>query len=182
MTKIQTYTVNPINSIEEIRSDYSYVYSYINDTTIPLVPENDTKEVQIVKYDKDMTMHEIIMDMTAKGLKLASPNALLGFAKEHFDVIEKNQWLVAPSSVFQDRDGDRCFLRVRRYDGERRLGLVFVGDYWYADYDWVFLAEPLDSNSETLSNSEPLSLTDEQCIEHLKSNGYKITKLIETEV
>lgn len=109
MNKTKTYKINPINDIEEIRNDYSYIYSYITNEIVPLEKETGTKEVQIVKYDKDMTTNEIIVDMQFRGLKPASPNALLGFAKEHFDVIEKNQRLVAPSSVFQDRNGYRCF-------------------------------------------------------------------------
>lgn len=181
MNKTKTYKINPINDIEEIRNDYSYIYSYITNEIVPLEKETGTKEVQIVKYDKDMTTNEIIVDMQSRGLKPASPNALLGFAKEHFDVIEKNQWLVAPSSVFRDRDGRRCFLDVSRPDGERRFGLVYVDDRWIAGSGWVFLAEPLGSNIETLNPLETLTLTDEQCIEQLKANGYRITRFEETE-
>lgn len=191
-TTTKTYTIIPINSIEEVRKDYDYVYSHITDSTVPLTPETGTKEVQIVKYDKTMTTEEIIADMKENDLQPASPNALLGFAKEHFEVLEKYQWLVAPSSVFQDEGGGRCFLRVYRYGGRRELYLVRVGDRWGAGGDWMFLAEPLTSSTEILEPFVPSALIDEtetelesvaehEAIQLLKSRGYKITRLEEKE-
>lgn len=152
-TKTKTYTVTPINDIESVKADYEYFYPYMTNETVPLEKETGTKEVQLVKYDKTITIEEIIADMKLNGLKPASPNALLGFAKEHFDVMEKYQWLVAPSSVFQDERGDRCFLCVYRGDGERKLDLVYVDVGWDADGGWMFLAEPLESDSETVALS-----------------------------
>lgn len=179
----KTYTVTPINSIEEVRNDYNYVYSHITDLTAPLKKETGSKEVQIVKYDKTMTTEEILADFKEKGLKPASPNALLGFMKEHADSLESYQWLVAPSSVFQDEGGDRCFLFVDRSGGGRGLSLVDVDDYWGADDGWVFLAEVTSTpGNESLEHSEPLPLTDEEAIAHLKANGYKITRTETKEV
>jgi hypothetical protein len=43
------------------------------------------------------------------------------------------------SSVFQDKNGNRCFLNVNRNDGKRKLNLVNVDDNWNADNDWMFL-------------------------------------------
>lgn len=179
----KTYTVTPINSIEEVRNDYNYIYSHITDSTVPLKKETGTKEVQIMKYDKTMTTEEILADFKEKGLQPASPNTLLGFAKDHFDVLENYQWLVAPSSVFQDGLGHRCFLSVSRRDGERKLYLVLLDGHWDADFDWVFLAEVTSTpEPESLINSEPLALTDEQAIQQLKANGYKITRTETNEI
>lgn len=171
-TTTKTYTVTPINSIEEVRKDYNYVYSHITDSTVPLTPETGTKEVQIVKYDKTMTTEEIIADMKENGLQPASPNALLGFAKEHFEVLEKYQWLVAPSSVFLGEDGGRCFLIVDRYGGKRKLRLVDVDGRWLVGSDWVFLAESLTPSTESLGTSDTLALA----IQTVKNAGYIIYK------
>lgn len=172
-TKTKTYTVTPINSIDEVRKDYDWVYSGINNETAQLEIETGIKEVQLIKYDTTMTTEQILADFKKRGLKPASPNALLGFAKEHFDVLEKYQWLVAPSSVFQD-DGRRCFLRVGRSDGERELVLIRVGGGWVAARDWVFLAESLGTASETLETSDTLPLN--SAIKIIKQAGYKIFK------
>lgn len=178
-TNIKTYAVTPINSVEEVRSDYSYVYSHITDKTVPLEKETGEREVRIMKYDKAMTTEEILADMKEKGLKPASPNALLGFYKQYPDVLEKYQWLAAPSSVFRDERGSRCFLSVYRSDGGRGLYLVSLDGYWGADRGWVFLAEPLEPSKPEpldLDSLDPSALTDEAAIEHLKDRGFIITR------
>lgn len=157
--KQKTYNVTPINSIEEVRSEYNWIYSYITDTTVPLKKEEGVKEVQIIKYDKTMTTDEILADFKEKGLQPASPNTLLGFAHQHFDVLEKYQWLTAPSSAFRDEYGDRCFLYVGRFVGLRELCLVYLGGHWSAGYGWVFLAEVSSApDTETLESLDTLTL------------------------
>lgn len=176
-TKTKTYKVTPINSVEDVRSDYSWVYSNITENTVPLEKETGEREVRIMKYDKAMTTEEILADMKEKGLKPASPNALLGFYKQYPDVLEKYQWLVAASSVFRDEGGGRCFLDVGRRGDGRGLRLVSVGGDWFAGFDWLFLAEPLEP-SETkpsaLGLSDPLS----EAIATVKKAGYVIYKQI----
>lgn len=62
-----------------------------------------------------------------------------------------------------------------------RLG---YGPVWDAESRLRLVVPQLETkslNTKSLSTLESLALTDEQAIEHLKSNGYKITKIIEKE-
>ena len=43
------------------------------------------------------------------------------------------------SSVFQDHNGNRCFLNVYRNDDKRKLNLMNLDGNWNGDNDWVFL-------------------------------------------
>lgn len=193
ITTTKTYMVNPINSVEEVRKDYDWVYSGVTDETVRLEAESVVKEVRLVRYDKAMTTEEILDDFKERGLKPASPNALLGFSKQYPD---EHGWFVAPSSVFRG-DGIRCVLYVYRVGVERKLDLIYVVGYWHASRDWVFLAEPLEAVPETLESSDTLPLgtsgasrkitsNDEDnavaaAIVLLKEKGFKITKMIEKE-
>lgn len=88
-------------------------------------------------------------------------------------------------AYFNDKDGTPCRLDVwRGDDGRLGLGVDEVGP----GGEWSAGGGVLSSNNETGNlgtvdplSSETLTLTDEQCIEQLKSNGYRITKMIEKE-
>jgi len=164
MTK--TYTVQPIHDIESVKDRFSYVYSHITNKTVPLENITTPTTVQVVRYDKTMTTEEILEDFKSKGLKPASLNALIAFGLS--DDMPRDTWLVAPSSVFLDRDGNRCFLDVfRDGDSDRELFMAGVGNVW--DGRWAFLCEA-DKDSKKLNSSSTLdTLSLEKRIEKLES-------------
>ena len=53
--------------------------------------------------------------------------------------VERMLYDIETASVFQDNDGNRCFLNANRNDGKRKLNLVNLNGNWSADNDWVFL-------------------------------------------
>ena len=71
---------------------------------------------------------------------------------------------------------DGLYVLVGRFEG---------GHVWDAEYRHRLVVPQLTlkylSDTETLEPLVPAAITDEQAIAHLKANGYKITKMIETE-
>lgn len=147
--------VDPINNIALAieKGNYDSVYDWISNdhSRVPLTEAEGPKRIYFVPVTENVNTGDEEAYVNKFGLTLckSAPNYLSGamaaipenklpaeLAGKDFVAAEN-----AESSVFQDRDGDRCFLCVYRRDGRRRLSLVSVDVRWSAGSDWVFLAE-----------------------------------------
>lgn len=169
-TKYFSKIVSPICDIEvgKKEGNYTWMYDWLTTEHIPLAKVSVKKEVYLVPLTETVEGTESIQKyLKERRFKLCehAPQYLLGLMKEVTqNELPNPSWIVAAedtaASVFQDDDGDRCFLLVRRSEGGRKLHLVSLGGYWGAGLGWVFLAEKLgDSDtSESLDTSETLTL------------------------
>lgn len=146
------FDVDPINDVEQgIREgNLTSHYDFITNETVKLVPAQGRKRVYVVPFNETVGQNDYAARLAEYGLKPCqnAPNYLLGLLKqvpEHEMPQElANKHIVAaepktPSSVFQGRDGDQCFLYACRLGANRGLDLRDVSREW--DGYWAFLAE-----------------------------------------
>ncbi|MEO5646074.1 MAG: hypothetical protein ABIO57_03350 [Candidatus Paceibacterota bacterium] len=152
---LYSVVVDPINNIALAieKGNYDSVYDWISDDhdRIPLLEAAGAKRIYFVPVTENVDSGDEEAYVNKFGLTLckSAPNYLTGamaavpenklpaeLAGKDFVAAEN-----AESSVFQGKDGRRCFLCVSRDDGRRRLSLVVVDGHWFADVDWMFLAE-----------------------------------------
>lgn len=163
------------------KSGYYYVNSDINSSNFPL-PENiKTEEYKLIPLEKYTSSEDCLEIIKKVGYRPANIYELALLKENHPEVFIKGKYYIALGSVWIDAGGrhrvpDVCALA----DGDFRFSL----DAWAGDWDSGLVLvcfcdnqhlDTLALNTE-LNSFESSELTDEQAIEHLKKNGYKITK------
>lgn len=144
--------ITPCNNLSEAIKKGGYdggVYDHITEQTVPLTPAEGAKRVYFlpVKRNVDIGQEEAYVNEFGLTLCKNAPNYLLGamvqLSEDKLpDSLKGKDLVAADSSVFRDKNGDRCFLYAFRSAGWRSLGLVDLGYWgWGIGNYWVFLAE-----------------------------------------
>lgn len=176
-------------TIEQLtKKGYYYVNSSITTANFPIPETVETEGYTILRFEKSFSSQEAIDRIKAEGLRPANIHELALLKENHPELWPKGKWssLIAFGSTWTDAGGG---LGVPRVDADVGGGFGFdldrfAGD-WSSSYALVAFCDNQPSDTLPLSESpqalNSLELTDELAISHLKKNGYKITKLIETE-
>lgn len=126
---------------------------YTDKDILKTAPMKSGDELVIFNIGKYVTRDELEKEYESRGLEPADIYALFQYCKENPDFEEKYL------ATFWEDNGKKCFACCDLWSGERGVGVF--------SRNW---------NSKTKTSQSLDTLTDEIAIEHLKKNGYKITK------
>lgn len=132
-----SFLIQPISDLTHAiaMAGYDKVDPFIIESTIPLAPVHDAKNVAVACFDTFLTLENIRELLAAQLLCLCSngPLYLLGLMAQTPEAVLPNilvdRSIVAaepdnPASIFGDGRGNQCFLYVGRRGGRRGLFLV----------------------------------------------------------
>ena len=149
-----SFLVSPLHDTDEAlrKGHYDGNPPFITNETVSLklVGHGERKQVYVVPLQRRLGQDEYAAYLTTKGFVpcVKAPNYLAGLMAKvseiHMPPELRDKCLVAaepnkPTSVFQDKERQKCFLCVHRYGLYRIPGLVGISGDWNTQY--ALLAE-----------------------------------------
>ena len=128
--------VNYDRSIEDCVVDGKYDWKNNNITSknFPTTRKGTADIVlHLIHFCREISSEDAKAEMDKRGLRPAETHELLALGKDHPE-LQRQFPIVALTSVWPDRDGNRRVPYLVRVDSRRRLGLCWFGSGWDAAY------------------------------------------------
>lgn len=146
---------------------------YVDEEVAKSAPTH-TGKLEFFKLKKYVTCQELADEYEKRGLIPASILSLCEYDKTNRDDLDEKKYVC---SQWKDKEGQWCYVTVRRWYGERSV-FVRRGDGDWDDY-WLFGGfRKISTESSDVGTLEPLSLDLHSAIKLCKKNGYQVSKIM----
>lgn len=171
--KTNTFTIFPINSVENISKHFEWMYDWITPAHCPIKPVADeAKIIELIKCKPGST-EATLKEIDERGFEPVPSNYVLGLGVQNPEAHKEYKYVVSldKNNLFASKFGDPCFLCLRWNDG-RELYMAHESGDW-GDHWWFAVVRKGTSDS---LKSDPLPLG---ILETLTARVERLEKFVE---
>ncbi len=148
----KTYVISPISSLDAVTAQYGWHYPWLTDAHIQLPSGLPNSPIRFIKAG-GANQEEVVSYIRKLGAEPASAEYLLGFGKQHFELLEKYRYTVAINTSEVPINGEKGFSGNICTDWHDELELRLlnkekaIGPSW-----WV----PVQTHAEINTEIQPM--------------------------